>query len=276
MAQYLATIQSSESPSVQFRKLLCGEIDRRHGSLLTDCVRARYQETVQPKAVKTPDWPLFEAMLADAWRARREPVPSDPHDILALFPFPIFITANPDNLLELALKAVGGKSPEAFHFDWQDDRDSTRGNPYGDPDYQPSEREPLVYHVFGRASKGLCIPVSEDDYFAYLVGLGAARARTGVIPADVLDALSDRTVMFLGFSLEDWSFRVLFRSIVQARYASRWYRHQHVAVQIHPDAAHRRSPRALRNYLERYFENDKVFVYWGSASDFTRELWALL
>jgi hypothetical protein len=276
IAQFLAMTQSTSSPSVQYCKLLCAEIERRHGDLLTDGVRRRYQETIQPKAVKTPEWPLFETMLADAWRARRAPVPSDPHDILARFPFPIFLTTNPDNLLELALGAVGGKSPRVMHFDWQDDREPRGGNPYGDPGYRPSEHEPLVYHVFGRASKGQCIPVSEDDYFAYLIGLGAARARSGVIPSDVLEALADRMVLFLGFTLEDWTFRVLFRSIVQERYASRWYRHQHLAVQIHPDAARGRSPRAVRDYLKKYFENDKVFVYWGSASDFTRELWDVL
>ena len=164
-----------------------------------------------------------------------------------------------------------------MYLNWLDDR-KPRDSPYSaDPDYEPSDKKPLVYHVFGTVSKPDCIPVTEDDYFSYLVSRGVLHtSNTGVkgdlIPSDVLNALSNRMVVFLGFSLEDWAFRVLFRSIVHDRWRGKWDKHQHVAVQINPVESRGRNLKSVHNYLNKYFQNDRVSVYWGSVEDFTREV----
>ena len=52
--------------------------------------------------------------------------------------------------------------------------------------------------------------LTEDDYFDFLIGVTANK---DLIPKPVRRALADSALLFLGFQLDDWDFRVLFRSI---------------------------------------------------------------
>ena len=53
--------------------------------------------------------------------------------------------------------------------------------------------------------------LTEDNYFDYLIGV---TRHADIIPPAVLRAWNDNALMFLGFQIEDWNFRVLFRSIM--------------------------------------------------------------
>ena len=76
-----------------------------------------------------------------------------------------------------------------------------------EPDYRPSAERPLVYHLFGRLSVPKSVVLTEDDYFDFLIGV---TTNNDLIPAVVRRALADTALLFLGFNLDEWDFRVLF------------------------------------------------------------------
>jgi hypothetical protein len=87
----------------------------------------------------------------------------------------------------------------------------------------------------------------------------------------VTTAWSANALLFLGFQMDDWDFRVLFRSILNEDRRYRRREHKSIAVQITPEEGTLLPDRA-RRYLEEYFRGADMGIYWGSAEDFIREL----
>ena len=85
-------------------------------------------------------------------------------------------------------------------------------------------------------------------------------------------ALADTALLFLGFKLDEWSFRVLFRSIMNQEGGGRRARYAHVAAQIDPEEGRILEPERARRYLETYFQGSRMSIYWGSVEDFVTEL----
>ena len=77
--------------------------------------------------------------------------------------------------------------------------------------------------------------------------------------------------MFLGFRLDEWDFRVLYRSLHELRGRSGVGEYTHVAVQIDPRRARRSTPGAP-GVPREYFSSARVSVYWGSTDHFVKEL----
>jgi hypothetical protein len=68
----------------------------------------------------------------------------------------------------------------------------------------------------------------------------------------------------------DANFRVVFRSLVN--YLQRNFTRAHVSVQLAPDAlSEEQQDRALA-YLDSYFKELKVRVYWGTCEEFAADL----
>jgi hypothetical protein len=80
-------------------------------------------------------------------------------------------------------------------------------------------------------------------------------------------------LLFVGFQMNDWDFRVVFRSIVSREGEVARRRFFHVGVQVAPEEGRFLAADAARKYLDSYFGSDKISLYWGSAEDFARELW---
>jgi hypothetical protein len=125
--------------------------------------------------------------------------------------------------------------------------------------------------LFGRFTDPVRPVLTEDDYFDYL--LGVARNKDS-IPAAVRAAMSDNTLLFLGFAVDHWSFRALFRSLTRLMPGGRNRGYNHVAVQVNPEEGRFLDTERARTYLERAFrvENSSVQIYWGRSHDFVREL----
>ena len=104
--------------------------------------------------------------------------------------------------------------------------------------------------------------------FEYLMWINKVEAQ---IPSVVSKAWSANALLFLGFQMEDWSFRVLFRSILNEDRRQRRREHKSVAVQITPEEGTLLPDRAHR-YLIEYFQGADMGIYWGSADDFAKEL----
>jgi hypothetical protein len=111
--------------------------------------------------------------------------------------------------------------------------------------------------------------LTQDDYFDYLIGVTRNRSD---VPAVVETALSANLLLFLGFQIDDWSFRVLLRSIVGLPGSSLGQKYAHVAVQLDPEGERTSDPKAARRYLEQYFGKTAISIYWGRTEDFVREL----
>ena len=112
--------------------------------------------------------------------------------------------------------------------------------------------------------------ITEDNYFDFLIGM---KKNKDFIPAVVKRALADTGLAFLGFQLDDWNFRVMFRAIMdQEGGRGRRSMYAHVAAQIDPEEGRILEPRGARAYLESYFTESAISIYWGSPDDFARDL----
>lgn len=255
VAQYLATYQSPHYPHSQLRRHLESEVRARYGGPL-------------PADLEHADLP---ELVAAVGALRRQEDPLDPFYLLAQLPIPVYVNTNADNLLFEALKAVEGKDPVEACFIWKDYlRDLANLPVYRREErFRPSVQQPMVYHLMGHIQEPDSWVVSEDEHFDFLMRVDDD-AETD-IPSFVDRALSENALLFLGFQIDDWNFRVLFRSIMneERRYRRRY--HQSVAVQIDLTQTSQ-EPERVRRYLERYF-GDRISIYWGSAEDFIRELW---
>lgn len=113
--------------------------------------------------------------------------------------------------------------------------------------------------------------LTEDDHFDYLLGVAKYR---DLIPRDVGYQMVSTALLFLGFRLDAWSFRVLFRMMKSLQGGSRQARCPHVAVQLDPDDEQTRDADRARRLLQRYFTHNELNVtfYWGTSEDFLEEL----
>jgi hypothetical protein len=164
---------------------------------------------------------------------------------------------------------AAGKEPRIELCRWNEDTERIPSIFDEEPDYEPSPEQPLVYHMFGIFEEPESLVVTEDDYFDFLIGVSSNRE---LIPIVVREALTDSALLFLGFDLDDWSFRVVFRTLMSQQGRSRRSRYAHVAGQIMLNENEVLQPERAIRYLERYFADADISIFWGSPLDFSREL----
>ena len=190
----------------------------------------------------------------------------EPHAILADLPLPIYLTTNYDDFLVRALRARG-KDPVQEFCRWTD-RPSLRARPsvFDRPEgFDPTPERPLVYHLHGLIDLPESLVLTEDDYVDFLVNIASA----DVVPPRIREALADSMLVFLGYRLADWNFRVIYRGLVERIDSSG--RRLNVTVQLAPQGVPG-STEAAREYLERYYRWMKVRVFWGDVGDFMSAL----
>ena len=253
VAQYLTVHQDRLFPYGAFLTYLSDEITERYGSDFPPNPHEDSQEQLDQ---------LIASVAAAIWQQN----PNELHLVLAKLPFEVYITANPANLLALALKEVG-KKPRVEVCPWNDRIEQ----PEEEIKQQPSVEEPLVFHLFGQLRNPHSLVLTEDDHLDYLIGVTKNKK---IIPSAIGRAQTDSTLIFLGFQIDDWSFRVLLRSILQHSGSSRRDAYDHVAVQIVPEDGLLLETERARQYLEKYFGKENINIYWGSSQEFIEELQA--
>jgi hypothetical protein len=255
VAQYLTINQYQRAPYDELEEYLQQEL------------QSRYAESL-PNGLRQGRVPLDELVEAVGVGLRKDH-PLEPHQALAQLPLPIFITTNPDVLLTSALKDAG-KDPQVVLCPWNEYIEQVESIYDREPDYFPTPERPLVYHLFGRIDEPDSIVLTEDDYFDFLIGVTGNK---DLIPSSVRRALADTALLFLGFQMDDWNFRVLFRSILSQQGGSRRDRYAHIAAQVEPEEGRILEPERARRYLENYFaKGADISLYWGSPDDFMKEL----
>jgi hypothetical protein len=192
--------------------------------------------------------------------------PDEIHGALARFPLPIYLTTNYDPFMFHALAWASKHTkraniePQAEYCRW------TRGlrpNLGELPTVEATEGKPLVYHLHGYLDVQNSLVLTEEDYETFLVELSINK---NLIPHNIMRAISDTTLLFVGYALRDWNFRVLFRAVVDA--VDRNVRKKGVTVQLDPGDY----SDGGKQYLEKKFARLNLEVYWGSAPEFAREL----
>ena len=258
VAQFLAVNQQPAFPRRELRRYLKRALLERYGERLDAGVA---------------EGELDEIIAAVGVLNEAETTERTPHQLLARLNLPIYITTEPTSLLADAL-AAAGKTPRVELFPWNEEleeMDALRAgqiNGYAD-DEPPSPQRPLVYHLFGRIDVPGSVVLTQDDYFRYLAGVTRNK---NLIPLRVRRALTDTGLLFLGFHLDAWDFRVLFHSIISREGRYRRSDYAHVAVQVDPEEGRILKPERARQYLESYFDADDISIFWGSGVDFLQEL----
>jgi hypothetical protein len=239
----------------------------------------------------------------DSWR-------NDPLAILAELPIEVFVTTSHHSLLEQALRAAG-KYPAADVYQWMEGEtilapegyspvrvDRTQSQPpqpveWGD--FKPSEKTPLVCHLFGVDSFSNSLVLTEDDHIEFMLranqfsmksGDQVARTTGGDIKgyqAPVTDwlqghvraALATGLLLLVGYEIDGWDLRALLRGLIlRVRSQAVGNREISVAVQMTPcNSARVRDEKLYQDYLEEYFGGLFSFkIFWQPAESFLIDL----
>ena len=189
--------------------------------------------------------------------------PDDPHRVLAKLPLPIYLTTNYDDCMLQALAKVPSKKPQREVCRWNSALRNAPSILEGKKAFKPSTATPLVFHLHGYLDILESLVLTEDDYLDFLVSY---YSRENFLPPQIKEAITKNSLLFIGYSLKDWNFRILFRVFKSTLEKS--LTRSHVSVQLIPDGL----DSSYTLYLEKYFNKIDVKVYWGTAKNFAKEL----
>ena len=194
---------------------------------------------------------------------------NDAHLNLAALPWHTIVTTNYDGFLPAALYSAGRNAAVLSLPSPPDPKTVNRIR-------EPSVDMPLIIQAHGALPGDIVI--TESDYYRYL-----SKMASGVwaLPTTVQSSLASSSYLFVGYSVRDWTFRLLFYSL------ARFIRRDHFALiflpreadeeaehgvePVFPDKHHQASMvrEYMVDYLRRFVDAD---VFFGDAQSFTFEL----
>jgi hypothetical protein len=218
-----------------------------------------------------------------------------PYAVLADLKLPLYITTNYDYFMEEALKSRG-KHPVSDFCRWNEklyNYTKDTGIPsvfdkttkYEGPvelkyrpttrSYTPTESEPLVYHLHGIIDIPESMVLTEKDYFDFVINLNKDQSTTSdkqLLPRYIRRTLPAKSFLFVGYRLEDITFRVIFQALMSFL-GNIPRRYKNVAVQI-PTSFPANTLEKVQAYLDDYIKDMyfELIAYWGSLEDFFVEL----
>ncbi|MBO3744754.1 SIR2 family protein [Streptosporangiaceae bacterium NEAU-GS5] len=195
--------------------------------------------------------------------------PNEPHNLLARFPIELYLTTNYDSFMTDALERAG-KQPKQIMSPWYLSR--SEPDPTRELDLEPTASAPAVFHLHGCAKDPRSLVLSRSDYVHFLLGLTQDYRGNdhAIIPLAIRASLAEHPMLFIGYRLQDWTFEVLFRGI--QRMVPEGQRRPHVSIQLSPLEQTDKHRRAVERYLESYYSQWNISIYWGRVSDFCAEL----
>jgi hypothetical protein len=249
VSQYLRVRTSAAHPARELSQYVLSEL------------RQSFADVVDPAVLESRD---PDKIISAVGKLRRKENPDDPFAAVARIEAPVYFTTSWTTLLEDALEEAGRPAVSRF-FDWNDVDDEENNEDFG----KPSLEKPLVFHLFGKFAQPESLVLSEEDYFVWLRAW--IDRRSFYTDKGFGKALTRQPLMFLGYRLDDWDFRVLFQGIKSFGGSAQLERNTHVAVQISRDSVVI-EPEVVQDYLESYFQADKVHIYWGESTAFLKQL----
>jgi hypothetical protein len=192
--------------------------------------------------------------------------PNEPYDILAKLPLPIYVTTNYDDMMEQALRK-NQRDVKPDLCKWVKSLDDV--SPLAEEGFQPNVANPSVFHLYGYTKTQQSMIISEDDYFQFLINVSKDPE---LIPKRIQQAITGTSLMLLGYSLEDWDFRILFHFL--AGYLKNSTSRTHVAVQLSPSASTDDLKQRSQAFFDKYFESKSpdIRVSWETTPRFVAML----
>jgi SIR2-like protein len=189
----------------------------------------------------------------------KEYQPSPLLQTLALLPFKVLVTTNYDRLLERAF----GDTPyelvvqpiNGFAEQDQNNLQKQLSAPKG----------PIIYKIHGSfRDNGIPAPtqeinrliLTEEDYIQFLSIVG--RQDLGM-PTLISEKMINGTILFLGYSLQDWDFRTIYKTLIEPLPEKQ--RPKSFAIQKNPP-----------DFWVRYWESKKVTILDVDLYEFATEL----
>jgi hypothetical protein len=190
------------------------------------------------------------------------------HRVLADLPLPIYITTNYDNFMFKAFsERVSPRDGRREYCRWR--KGMTNEGSALTGEYRPTVANPLVFHLYGHVEEETSLVLTENDYLKFLVRVSREQ---NLIPPVIQGAITGGSLLFLGYRLDEWDFRILFHTL--QTYLESSLTKAHVSVQILPmnNPATEEQIEKVTKFLNLYFEKLDTRVYWGSCHDFVEEL----
>lgn len=248
---------------------------------VTQFISLKAPDRVKPKELINK---MLEGEIRELFRDAKANFVAPNHHLgkLAALPLPVFITTNYDDLLFRALRA-NQKDPRLEVCPWNLLLEKNSSAEYPamsnsqietvEPtgfvasrltrsNYTPTVANPLIYHIHGHYKFIDSMVLTENDYFDFLVKMSENQK---LLPTKVKKALTLSSLLFIGYSLNDPNFRVLFRGLIHPLAE---HRRLSVAIQLLPGDILESNKPAAQAYLTRYFEDIKIKVFWGTAKQF--------
>ena len=187
------------------------------------------------------------------------------HHLLAELKLPLYMTTNSDSFMIEALRAKGLDVVRRAGPRWEQ---AKAGTPKYILDPDPSRENPVVFHLNGYdddPAQAKRLVLSEDDYLNHFVRL--SRDHNEMLPMNVVELLGESSFLFLGYSLDDWAFRVVLQGLVSALNRPKKV---NVGVQLEEDP--NQDPEKVIHYLGDYMGQYNIKIYWGTSQQFVTEL----
>lgn len=238
--------------------LASAESDGRVADIV-DELRSQLSELSFSDIAKELDYPHFQNEEEDPLR------------IIARLPLPIYVTTSYYDFLERALQAEGRQPRTQICF-WSGEIANVASEHATDPDFEPTPQNPLVYHLHGLEKYPSTMVLSEDDYLDFLVRVSQPPdPNKPLIPLYLKEALAVSSLALLGYRLQAWDFRVLFRGIIKQSIL----RQYSLVIQLSPEEQTGiLNSEEARKYLQEYFEPSMFKVEWGDTDRFINKVWS--
>ena len=170
---------------------------------------------------------------------------------LAALPFPLVVNTSPGFTV---FDAFAGAKPRTRKEYYNLNAPGATMMP------EPTRDEPVIYHLYGVFEQPESMILSDSDRLDFVIAVASGNPP---LPRNLLSQMQDidRTLLFLGFDLADWQFRILLH--VLARNVSR--RYKSFAFDLDADPV---DP-ATEDFYRR---SRKIHFFRGELPLFTREL----
>jgi hypothetical protein len=225
-------------------------------------IRKRSQATLFSDVAQQLDYPRFEPGIEDPLR------------LLAKLPLRIYITTSYSNFLERALIAEE-KTPRTQLCFCRVGKSHIRSEHLPDRDFRPTPTNPAVVHLYGLEDYTNTLILSEDDYMNFLMNAVEEINSQDYFPSYLRGALPESSLILIGYHMQDWDFRTLFRFGSRVRKAEAVDDEitPSIAIQFKPTLGRKEIEDRSLQYLEKYFAKRNFRVKWTGAEEFVYELW---
>ncbi len=198
--------------------------------------------------------------------------PDNPFALLAKLPLPIYLTTSYHTFMEEALR-LAGKQPHTATYNWSEEFGvPTFTSSPAELGFQPTVAEPLVYHFHGLDDDSSSLVLTEENFFEFFEQMSRDLERTSGLPDVVRIALATSSTLLLGYDIQSWAFRVVFRGPIKAIFNRK--RPLSLCIQLVPKPESGIiDTEEFRNYLHSYLRGYKFSVYWGNVDGFVKTLW---